>query len=101
MALVDVYKAATADSELKRRAIGAALSAQSGIRVESGATPNHANRVVWADALIATPLVVGGVLWVQLLKNATVIDAVLNGTLITDAQVQTAVDATIDSVATG
>lgn len=101
MALVDVYDAATADSTLKHRAIGAALAAQASIRVEDVATPNHTNRVTWSDALIASPLVVGGILWAQLLENATIIDAVLNGTIITDAQVQTAVDATVDLVATG
>lgn len=101
MALIDVYHAAIADSDIKQRAIGAALTAQAGIRGESGATPNHANRLIWADALVADPQVEGDKLWVQMLQNSTVINAIVTGTSVTDAQIQTVVDATIDSVATG
>lgn len=101
MALIDVYHAARADSEIKQRAIGAALVAQSDIRSEAGSTPNHANRLIWADALVADVQGEGDKLWTQLIQNSTVIDAIVNQTAVSDTGIQSVVDATIDSVATG
>ncbi len=101
MPLIDVYGAALADSLLRNRAIGAAIVAQTEIRAESAGTANHANRLIWADALVADVRGVGDVLWMELLQSSTVIDAIINETTVSDAAIQAVVNASIDSVALG
>lgn len=101
MALIDLYHAAVAESELRKRSVGGAIKAQADVRNEDPATPNHANRLIWADALVADPKVEGDKLWTIMLQDATVLDAVSNGTAVTDAQVQAVVNANIDTLATG
>ena len=101
MALIDVYHAAVADSQVRQRVIGAALIAAGDIRVEDVGTDNHANRLVWADALSNNPLGIGTQLFHYMLRDAAVLAVISEGTPITDAQVQTAVSGYINAVATG
>ena len=101
MALIDVYHAAVADSQVRQRVIGAALIAAGDIRVEDVGTDNHANRLVWADALSDEPTGVGTRLFHYMLRDATILGVIGNSTPITDTQVQTAVSGYINAVATG
>ena len=101
MALIDVYHAAVADSLVRQRVIGAALIAAGDIRVEDMGTANHANRLIWANALSDEPTGVGTRLFHYMLRDATVLGVIAEGTPITDAQVQAAVNGYIDTVATG
>ena len=101
MALIDVYHAAVADSQVRQRVIGAALIAAGDIRVEDVGTDNHANRLVWADALSDEPTGVGTRLFHYMLRDATILGVISDGTPITDAQVQAAINDYIDAVATG
>ena len=75
MDLLNVFRTTSSGSVLGRRARGAAVIAQDAIRSEDPATPNHANRLIWADAFLADPESEGDRLWAQLLQNATVLDA--------------------------
>ena len=101
MALVDVYHAAVADSQVRQRVIGAALVAAGNIRGEAAGTANHANRLLWANALSADPVGVGTRLFHYMLRDATVLGVIRDGTAITDEQVQTAVNGYVNAVATG
>jgi pyruvate-formate lyase-activating enzyme len=99
MALIDLYHAATADSLLKEKAIAAALVTQAAIRTEGGGVANHAARVAWADAFLADIKGVGEQVWVQLLQDATVLTAIINGADPNDTTIQSKVDAVIDALA--
>jgi hypothetical protein len=102
MALIDVYKAAArVDTRIRNRVIGACVIAAGTIRAEPGGTANHANRLLWAALVEADPIGTGSVLFGYVLRVAAVIDAIANGTAVTDAQIQTVVDTNVDNLATG
>jgi len=88
------------DSALKNRVNVAVIVAAEAIRSEDGATPNHANRLVWAAAVFAAPSAEADRMFMAILaanKDATV--AQIQSA--TDAAIQTKVDATVDLFATG
>ena len=65
------------------------------IRVESGATPKHAERLAWAKSAIASPDTVAVTMRNAVLaQNAGVALSAITGA--TDAQVKTAVAAAVD-----
>lgn len=69
------------------------------IRVESAATPNHANRLLWAKDMLNTPGLAPAqqMLNAVLAQNKSLTVAQINGA--SDADIQTAVDAAVDLVA--
>ena len=101
MALIDVYHAAVGDSLIRQRIIGAALIAAGDIRAENTGTTNHANRLIWANAVSSDPVATGTQLFHYMLRDATVLNVIGQNTAITDIQVQAAVNGYINAVATG
>lgn len=68
------------------------------IRLEAGATPNHANRVIWTQNALRDPAQEAQrLLWAVLAQNRTISVAQITGA--TDATVQTAVNNAIDLLA--
>jgi hypothetical protein len=86
---------AAENSDLRKKVKVATVVASEAIRTESGATPNHAQRLVWAKSVFESPEVVTDrVLWAVLAQNK---DAAYSAIIsAADAVVQTAVDAAVD-----
>ena len=88
------------DSTLKNKITVACIVAAETIRTESGATPNHANRMLWAKDVFANPGLESDRMLMAVLaqnKNATVAQI----TSASDATIQTAVNTAIDVFAIG
>lgn len=88
------------DSALRNRVMVACIIAGEGIMDESGTTPNHANRLLWAASVFANPATEANRMFMAVLaanKDYTV--AQIQGA--TDAAIQTNVDAHVDLFATG
>lgn len=91
---------ASENSTLNQKIRVACIIAAEAIRTESGATTNHANRLVWAKAVFANPNAEAQrMLWAVLAQNKDATLAAITGA--TDAAVQTAVNAAVDVFATG
>ena len=89
-----------ADGTLKNRIEVACIVAAEGIRTEDEGTNNHANRLVWAKAAFTNPNVIRERMLMALLaanKDATV-DTIQS---VSDAALQTLVDAAVDLFADG
>lgn len=83
---------------LRRRIAVACVVAARGIFGENGATSNHANRLIWARQAIAdVDAMALTVIWGVLSDNAVR----TAGENATDAQVQSALDAVVDTFAIG
>ena len=83
------------NSPLKNKIAVACVVASEAIRTEAPATPNHADRLVWAKSVFADPEKEAQRMLMAVLaqnKDATV--AQIEGA--TDAEIQTAVDAAVD-----
>lgn len=99
-AYIDLYKLANEDAVLRQRVAAACMVAAETIRGESGATTNHANRIIWARRVFANPLdEAARMLWAVLAANKTA--TVSQITAASDATLQTNVDAAIDLFADG
>ena len=80
-------------------AVAVGVSAD-GIRTESDATPNHANRLIWAKSAFEQPMhAAEQVLWSVIIANKDASVAQIQGA--TDAAIQSNVDAVIDLFAQG
>jgi len=88
------------DSALKNRVIVACIVAAEVVMDEIGTTPNHANRLLWAASVLASPQVEATrMFWALLAVNK---DATIeNIQAATDIQIQSQVEAHIDLFATG
>ena len=89
-----------ADGTLKNQIEVACIVAAEGIRTEDEGTNNHANRLVWAKAAFTNPNVIRERMLMALLaanKDATV-DTIQS---VSDATLQTLVDAAVDLFADG
>lgn len=96
----ELYQLAQQDAALRNRCAVAVVVAAEAIRTEAGATPNHANRLVWAADALARPAYWGErMLWAALAQNRALTVAQIQGA--TDAGLQTAIQNTIDLFATG
>lgn len=74
------------NSNLLRKVTAAAAVQADVVRAESGATPNHANRMIWAKRAYANPdAVAKEMIWAVLAANKTA----------TKAQIEGAADASI------
>ena len=88
------------DANLNNRVRVAVVVAAESIRVESEATPNHANRVLWANRALRDPSgELKPVLWSVLAQNRAFTLAQIVGA--DDAAVQTAVNNAVDVFAIG
>lgn len=88
------------DSALKNKVRIATVVAAEMIRGEDAGIPNHANRLLWAAAVFASPAAeTDRMFWAVLAANKDL--SVAQIAAATDAAIQTAVDAAIDLFATG
>lgn len=87
------------DEGLARSVRAACVMAAEAIRTELGTTPNHAARVRWARQVLGGGLnaTVTQMVWLVLSQNITLTPA--QARALTDAQVQTAVNAAVDLLA--
>lgn len=88
------------DSELRNRVTMACIVAAETVMAEEDTTPNHANRLVWAALVFASPAMEAKRMFMAVLaanKDADV--AAIQSA--TDAQIQAAVDNHVDLFATG
>lgn len=84
--------------DLRNRVAVAIIVAADAIRSESGATTNHANRLVWAEQAFSDPVAKSEqVLWAVLAANKDA--TVSNIENATDAALQANVDAVVDVLA--
>lgn len=91
----ELYQLAQTDSALRSRATVAVVVAADTIRTEAGATPNHANRILWAVDALARPGYWGErMLWAALAQNRASTVAQIQGA--TDAALQAAINNVID-----
>lgn len=94
---LELYDLQNEDALLHRVSVAIIIAADT-IRQESDATPNHANRLIWASEAFASP---GGMtkqaLWAVLAANdGNTVAQIMSAT---DAQIQTNVDAVVDVLA--
>ncbi len=103
MALSDIGKAINdgARGPLFLSVVGACVKAAADIINESPATPEHENRVKWADRVNHNGIGMGGEMFSYVMRDATFLAAVETGAAITDAQIRTAVNGSINDLATG
>ena len=88
-----------ANSALKNKIAVACILAAEAIRTEAAATPNNANRLVWAKAVFADPdREAGRMLMAVLAQNSGFTVAQITGA--TDASIQTAVNNGVNVFAT-
>ena len=88
------------ESELKNLVTVAVVVAAEEIWGEDEATPNHANRLIWAKATLESPTSVASAMFRLVLaanKDATK-EAILGAS---DASIQAAIDSAVDMFATG
>lgn len=89
-----------ANDSLRNKIIVACIIAAEAIRNEAAETANHANRLVWAAAVFASPTSEAErMLWAVLAQNAAQSVATITGA--TDAAIQTAVNGAVNVFATG
>ena len=97
----ELYDIATNNNgSLLNRITTACVIAAEAIRVESGATTNHANRLLWAKFVLQQPrMQAEKMIWAILAQNASATVAQINAA--TDATIQTAVGNAVDVLANG
>ena len=96
MTLFDIYQAAFTESELFQRILGACVVASADIHEESPGTSNHANRVIWAQALLEDALTVARELFWSALRDPVIVAAIAEGAALSDNQIQNKVDDVAD-----
>ena len=104
MALVDIYNAWRGESgALKAKFVGACLKAAYDILNEDAGTANHANRVVWANVIVAGTMAEAEEKALQHLRYAVASNATIQaaGNDSADNDVQFVVNSQIDTFATG
>ncbi len=86
---------AAATDALRQKVRVACIIAAETVRSEADATPNHANRMLWAKAVFMNPEAEGNrMLWAVLAQNKAATLAVILAA--SDAVVQTNVDAAVN-----
>ena len=98
MALIDVYSAYVDENALKQKIIAATIIAAGTILGEDPGTARHNERVEWALAVMDKGLIKGAEMYFYLLRDATVLNAIVTQSDPTDAQIQTFVDNNIDNL---
>ncbi len=91
---------ASENEALRNKVRVAIVIAAETVRVEAGATVNHANRLLWAKQVYTDPeALTRRMVWAVLGQNASATLAQITGA--SDATVQTAVNNAVDVFATG
>lgn len=105
MALLDIGNAWAADdtTDLFKKFLGACLTAAKDIIAESAGTSNHANRMVWANAVMSAndPAVKERVRQIIRFGAATNATMQANPSALTDNDIQFIVNGSINTFATG
>lgn len=71
--LIDRYRLRFATTGIRQRVIGACLKEATAIMVEAANTANHANRVIWANQVIASPESKADQMMAEVAVNSTVL----------------------------
>ena len=88
------------ESDLKNRVMVAVIVAAQTIQEEALATENHANRLLWSQQAFENPVAVANPIYrVILAVNKSLTQEAILGA--SDTSIQTAVDAAVDTFATG
>lgn len=88
------------DSTLKNKVTSAVVIAAETVMNESGATDNHANRVIWAKAVFVSPTAEANrMFWAVLAANSGAAVGAITGA--SDSAIQANVDDHIDLFADG
>lgn len=96
----ELYDIATGDGPTMHKVVSACAIQADVIRQESGATTNHANRLLWARDAFEDPVAMANrVIWAVMAANSSATSAQIKSA--TDAAVLTAVAAVVDIFATG
>jgi hypothetical protein len=95
---VEIYNVMESDCALWRKAQVAVFKAAVDVLNEAANTTNHANRVIWANAVMLDPKTKMQQMKTHILTNST-IQTVLNN--VTDDDVQFVVNGLVDTFATG
>lgn len=100
MATYDELLQANANTGLVNKVRVAVVVSATNIMTEADATPNHANRMLWAKTVFADPALAGQkMMWPVLAQNKSLALAAITGA--SDADVQGAVDAAVNVFAQG
>jgi hypothetical protein len=100
MATYDELYGLKDDSGLKNKVTAACIISAESILAEDGGTANHANRLIWAAAVFASPgREADRMYWAVLAANKDATVAQIQSA--TDAAIQTNVDNHVDLFATG
>jgi len=86
------------ETGLKNRVTVAMVIAAETIQSEAPATPNHANRLIWARQAFENPVADGMFRVILAANKAATREQILGAT---DTSIQAAVDAAVDTFATG
>jgi hypothetical protein len=95
---VEIYNVMESDSTLWHKAQVAVFKAAVDVLNEASNTANHANRVIWANAVMLDPKAKMSQMKTHILMNATIQDVLSNAT---DNDVQFVVNGLVDTFATG
>lgn len=98
MALIDVYSAYVDENALKQKIIAATIIAAGTILGEDPATDRHKERVEWALQVMDKGLVKGAEMYFYLLRDATVLNAIVTQADPTDTAIQNFVDANVNNL---
>ncbi len=96
--LLEAWNLRFSSSSLKNRVVAAVAKKAIDVLVESPATTNHANRVIWANAALRDAMGRAEEMMWAVIADAAILAA---GEGSTDAQILTAVGNAIDTFATG
>lgn len=100
MASYDELLIASEDPGLNKKVRVACIIAADTVRTEATSVTNHSNRLIWAKAVFQAPdAEAKRMLWSVLAKNKAFTLAQIIAA--TDGTVQTAVDSSVDTFATG
>ncbi len=98
MALKELYEATIGENDFWKQVAGSCITAAMEIAEESPATPNHANRILWAVSVRDNAKAMAKSMLVKVLQDAAI---AVDVEAATDAMVQSAVDSLVDIYATG
>ena len=98
MSDIEVYNAMHSDCDLWHIAEVRMMKLAADVLNESGATANHANRIIWANAILLNPTVEVGNMKTHIMLNATI---AANPSAATSNDVEFVISGLIDTFAKG
>lgn len=93
------------DEMLRKRVAGAVTKKADAILIEAGSTPNHAARLVWAEAALRDPVAETEKIMWRVVQNGTIRDkqagaSIAAGNVATDADIEFVVNVVVDALLT-